>query len=349
MKLYSLLSKISFLKNRYVAKFLFVAFLGIHIPLIGMVFFVVYLEHHLSPINVFLISLLLTIIATVITLIILKKLMLPVLKGSKALLDYRTNLTVPHLPLNYTDEAGIMLKNIQSTIQANQKLIAEKKELCKILTNDLRNQALHTERIINSIYKKSTSDEVKNLATNAVQSVNRQLDFVKAFVDVLEEEELINKQQVKLRKINLQILLDEIKVKFKSKQEEKNVTINYSINVSDVKVRVNIKLLQQALSYLIDNAIKYAPVNDKVDVAIEKIHGRIKMHIKDHGIGFESGQKEKIFTKFQPLNENQLDYSPGIGLYLTRLIVERFGGTVTAESSGLNKGANFCIELKLYH
>jgi hypothetical protein len=103
MKLYSLLSKISFLKNRYVAKFLFVAFLGIHIPLIGLVFFVVYLEHLLSPLNVVFLTLFLTLSATVITLIILKNLMVPVLKGSRALADYRINLIVPKLPLNYTD------------------------------------------------------------------------------------------------------------------------------------------------------------------------------------------------------------------------------------------------------
>ena len=121
MKLYSQLSKIAFLKNRYVAKFLFVAFLGIHIPLIGLVFFVVYLEHHLSPMNVFLITLVLTLFATVITLIILKNLMIPVMKGSKALLEYRNNLTIPQLPTEYTDEAGVMMRNIQATILTNQK------------------------------------------------------------------------------------------------------------------------------------------------------------------------------------------------------------------------------------
>ena len=217
LKLYSFLSKISFLKNRYVAKFLFVAFLGIHIPLIGMVFFVVYLEHHLSPLNVFLITLMLTGIATFITLLILKNLMMPVLKGSKALMDYRTNLTVPQLPLDFTDEAGMMLRNIQSTIQANQKLIAEKKELCKILTTDLRTQALNTETIINSIYKESTSDTVKNLAKDAVQSLNQQLNSVAIFVNLLEEEERINKEQVRLRRINLKLVFDEVQLKFRSK------------------------------------------------------------------------------------------------------------------------------------
>ncbi|WP_022828771.1 hypothetical protein [Flavobacterium antarcticum] len=127
MKLYSQLSKIGFLKNRYVAKFLLVAFLGIHIPLIGLVFFVVYFQHDLSPLNVFLIALGLTLLATLVTLLILKKLMTPVPLGSKALIAYRTNRTVPRLPLEYTDEAGVMLQNIQATIQMNQKLLVEKK------------------------------------------------------------------------------------------------------------------------------------------------------------------------------------------------------------------------------
>ena len=348
LKLYSLLSKISFLKNRYVAKFLFVAFLGIHIPLIGLVFFVVYLEHHLSPVNVFWISLLLTIAATVITLVILKKLMIPVLKGSQALLDYRTNLTIPKLPLDYTDEAGVMLRNIQSTIQSNQKLVADKKEFCKILTTDLRHQALNTELIVNAIYQESTNNEIKNLAKSAIHSVNKQLTFVDAFVNVMEEEDRINIQQVRLRRINLKLIWDEVQLKFKSKLEQKNITIHYTVITSDVRVRVNLKLLEMAFSYLLDNAIKYSPSNSKIDVVIDKFKGRVKIQIKDYGIGFDTHLTDKIFTKFHPENENQLDYSPGIGLYLTRQIIERFGGTITAESKGQDKGADFCIELKLY-
>lgn len=349
MKLYSQLSKIAFLKNRYVAKFLFVAFLGIHIPLIGLVFFVVYLEHHLSPMNVFLITLVLTLFATVITLIILKNLMIPVMKGSKALLEYRNNLTIPQLPTEYTDEAGVMMRNIQATILTNQKLLAEKKELFKLLTENLHSQTIQSEGLISNIISESTNDKVSDIAKDALQSVHQQLHFVDAFIHLLNEEALINKEQVKLRKINLKMILEEVKVNYKANLEAKNVTINYSGSISDVRLKINLKLLHKVFSFLLDNAIKYSSTNAIIEVTAEKVRGRLMLYIKDNGIGFEPDQAEKIFTKFRSKNGNTEEYIPGIGLYLTRQIVERFGGKINAESRGLNKGATFCVELKLYH
>lgn len=348
MKLYSQLSKIAFLKNRYVAKFLFVAFLGIHIPLIGLVFFVVYLEHNISPLNIFLITLLLTLFATALTLIILNNLMIPVIKGSKALTDYRLNRTVPRLPLNYTDEAGVMLQNIQATIQMNQKLLVEKKELMHLLTNDLRNQTEHTAIIIKDIFNETEKEEVKNLASLAVKTIHQQIGFVDSFVDLLKEETLINAEQVKIRKVHIESVLQEVKRNFKAKLEDKNIDLQLDVHIPEVVLKTNSKLLQQAFSYLIDNAIKSSSQGAKVNVTVEKSQGRLMIYVRDFGTGFETGQSEKIFTRFSSMNNNSENHTPGIGLYLTRTIIERFSGTVIAESGGLDRGAVFTIELKMY-
>ena len=70
MKLYTLLSKIKFISKSYSLKFLFVAFLGIHIPLIGLIFFVIFTKDNLSEYTILLITLFFTLLATSITLIV---------------------------------------------------------------------------------------------------------------------------------------------------------------------------------------------------------------------------------------------------------------------------------------
>jgi hypothetical protein len=84
MELYSKLSKIGFLKNNYAFKFLFIAFLGIHIPLIGVICFVLFFEHSLSPNTLILAVLAFTLLAAFCTLLVLKKLINPIVLASKA-------------------------------------------------------------------------------------------------------------------------------------------------------------------------------------------------------------------------------------------------------------------------
>lgn len=346
MKLYSSLSKISFLKKRYIGKFLFVGFLGILLPVILLFIFVVNVKTYLAPLDLFLIILTLIIVGTVIMVMIVKGLMLPILKAHDALLDYETTLKVPQLPTDFTDEAGVLLKNIQVLILMNQKLLADKKELCDVLTTDLRHQTLNTEMLINAISKESTGGEVKKLASEAIQSVNQQINFVDSYVEILGQEDLINKQPIKIRKVNVQELLDEVKTKRKAILEAKDISLTFNLKYSRIRLKVSNTLLLQAYGYLVDNAIKHAPHGSKIEISTEKFRGKLIFQIKDYGIGFDGRQAEKIFSKFQH-GETEGSYSPTPGVYLTSQIIERFGGTIVAESDGIHQGAKFIIELKL--
>ena len=121
MKLYRQLSKISFLKNSYAYKFLFVTFIGIHIPLIGLLFFILYAKQSVSPNSIVIFTLIMTLLATGITLWILKKLVKPIEVAAKALAIYRNTRVVSQLPTGFKDEAGLLLANIQESIAENEK------------------------------------------------------------------------------------------------------------------------------------------------------------------------------------------------------------------------------------
>ena len=88
MKIYNQLSKIKFISKSYSLKFLFIAFLGIHIPLIGLLLFVILNKFDL-PINTVLVAtLIFTLLACIITLLVLKSLIFPIELVSKSLIDY---------------------------------------------------------------------------------------------------------------------------------------------------------------------------------------------------------------------------------------------------------------------
>lgn len=123
MKLYHNLSQISFLKRNYAFKFLFVAFIGIHIPLIGILFFVLYSDHTVSATSILIFSLIMTLLATLVTLLVLKQLIKPISIASKSLDDYRNNRKLSVLPTEYKDEAGLLMCNIQESIYESESFI----------------------------------------------------------------------------------------------------------------------------------------------------------------------------------------------------------------------------------
>ena len=136
--LYSSLSKIGFLNKNYSLKFLFVAFIGIHIPLIIIVLISVTDIFIFDKTYILLATLLATLAASALTLFFLNKLLWPLLEAKNALTNYVFKKEIPQLPIQFEDEAGILLRELQYAIEHLDYLIEEKKDVATILSNDIR-------------------------------------------------------------------------------------------------------------------------------------------------------------------------------------------------------------------
>jgi len=104
--------------------------------------------------------------------------------------------------------------------------------------------------------------------------------------------------------------------------------------------------LRQVFDNLIGNAVKYSPEGGDVRVELRKIDDSIEIRVSDRGIGIPGNEIDRIFTRFSRASNARASGIPGtgFGLYLTRQIAERHGGTVHVESV-LGKGSTFVIEL----
>ena len=138
MRLYQKLSKINFLKKSYAFKFLFVAFIGIHIPLIGILFYVLYGSKNIAANNIIFVALVMTLIASAVTLYFLKHLIKPIEIASKDLDNYRNERKVPSLPTDFSDEAGLLMRNIQKSILENERSLSDNQDLIYLLSHDFK-------------------------------------------------------------------------------------------------------------------------------------------------------------------------------------------------------------------
>ncbi|MBP6180417.1 HAMP domain-containing sensor histidine kinase [Flavobacterium sp.] len=345
MKLYRKLSKISFLKNSYVFKFLFVTFIGIHIPLIGLLFFILYGEHSVSPHSIVVFTLAMTLIATVITLWVLNKLIKPILLTSKALDNYKNNRVVSKLPTEFKDEAGLLMANIHESIMENEKYINDKQDLVYLLSHDLRTFAGNSRELARLILEENPSDSVTEYADLICQSTNQQFVFIETFIQLIKDEDEISKKRLKPQNIKLSAILSLVGDQVAQKLASKQIELVTVIEVEEVCIKIEKDLLIRVLVNLIDNAIKFSFPNSEIKVRIHLEKGELVFEVSDSGIGFNPKYKEELFKKFT--NRGRLgtanEPSTGIGLYLCKKIVEKYHGKLLAESEGVNKGATFSI------
>jgi PAS domain S-box-containing protein len=105
--------------------------------------------------------------------------------------------------------------------------------------------------------------------------------------------------------------------------------------------------LEQVLENLLTNAIKYSPAGGPVDVKAERDDGGVHLTVLDHGIGLPKAAASSIFQPFgraQNAAARQIK-GLGLGLYLSRNIVDRHGGRIWAESPGENLGTTVHVWL----
>jgi signal transduction histidine kinase len=100
--------------------------------------------------------------------------------------------------------------------------------------------------------------------------------------------------------------------------------------------------IQQVLSILIDNAVKYSPSDSVIRIKAERISQRVKVSVIDHGPGIPAPHRESIFERFVRFNKQQEGL--GLGLPIAKVMVESHGGTITLEASS-SEGSTFSFTL----
>lgn len=107
--------------------------------------------------------------------------------------------------------------------------------------------------------------------------------------------------------------------------------------------------LEQILMNLLANAARYTKTRGSIEVISQKEDAMLAIHIRDSGVGIPRGMLRRIFEPFFQIDRTQVsNEGMGIGLTLTRDLVEMHGGTIEARSGGIGMGSEFVVRLPLY-
>jgi signal transduction histidine kinase len=97
---------------------------------------------------------------------------------------------------------------------------------------------------------------------------------------------------------------------------------------------------------LIDNAVKYSPVGEPVEVEVAQANGSVVVSVRDRGPGIAHDDQRLIFEKFGRVFSGSSKPGTGLGLYIARSITEAHGGTIDVSSSP-GRGSTFRVKLPI--
>ncbi|MBD3185786.1 PAS domain-containing protein [Candidatus Bathyarchaeota archaeon] len=118
----------------------------------------------------------------------------------------------------------------------------------------------------------------------------------------------------------------------------------------EIKLPVDAFRIEQVIVNLLSNAIKNTPTGGKIEVQVLQNDGRARVEIKDNGIGFLDSEIKQIFKKFGKIDRKNIKsdidiQGSGLGLFISKEIIEMHGGRIWVESKGRNKGSTFIFEI----
>ena len=127
--------------------------------------------------------------------------------------------------------------------------------------------------------------------------------------------------------------------------QQKSIRLAVACN-ADLTADINPGLLEQAVTNLIDNAVKYSPPDASVEVTAAKENGGVVIHVIDHGCGIEPRHLSRLFERFyraDPGRSRQLG-GTGLGLAIAKHIATAHGGSISVQSKP-GEGSTFSIRL----
>ena len=148
-----------------------------------------------------------------------------------------------------------------------------------------------------------------------------------------------------LKPVNVQELILDIKKSFEAATIAKKIEIDTSMVESELTVISDSIRIRQALWNLIGNAIKFTPKGGKITVQTKRNNSSVDFIIKDNGRGISREGISHIFSQFYQENADKTSAGLGLGLSITKNIIELHGGQIFAYSEGLNRGSTFTVRL----
>ncbi|MFA5117597.1 MAG: cache domain-containing protein [Candidatus Omnitrophota bacterium] len=181
----------------------------------------------------------------------------------------------------------------------------------------------------------------------ALDSITRNLDYFASTIKNFLNLSRIEKQELSLKKGDLSVKDDIFNISLEAlmrEANEKNIRVTNSVPAG-LRIKGDSDLLQIVANNLIANAVKYGQNGGRIIVSAVELPESVKVEVYNDARPIQSQDSDKLFQKFSRLNyaENKKERGTGLGLFITKEIIEKHGGRIWVEPR--SEGNAFIFEL----
>lgn len=233
-----------------------------------------------------------------------------------------------------------------------KKLEKIKADFIANVSHELRTPLTSIKGYVETLEDKAYSGEEERM--QFLEIINKNTDrLINLVSDLLVLSELESKDSFystsrgrDFEPVKFSEIVNQSVMSLKGKMDEKDMRLNVDISEDIPDIKGNKFLLEQMVSNLVDNAIKYTPSGGNIKISTHTKDNSIILTVSDTGIGIPREDRDRIFERFYRVDKTRSRKigGTGLGLSIVKHIVLLHGGTINVESE-LNRGSSFLVKL----
>ena len=246
---------------------------------------------------------------------------------------------------------GALRQSNEELNEANAKLrelSTMKEEFLALTTHDLRSPLTVISGVINFFTSGRLGDltpEQKNMVTMMERNTQNLIELVNDLLDASKLES--GTMRLDLTSIQLRGILDELRSTIEPLAREKELVFEDDLPADLPPVHADRAKLRRILVNLLSNAVKFTPRGGRVRLSAEPSgEEMMRISVSDTGVGIPREDLVRLFDKYEQARSRatRSEKGTGLGLYITRQLVELHGGTISVESE-VGRGSSFSFTI----
>lgn len=247
---------------------------------------------------------------------------------------------------NISNKFNDMAKRLQESELENKRLSDSKKQLLLNISHDLRTpattvlgyaEALENGLVEDEIQKQKYYSYIRVKAERITELIAKLFKYSKLENSVYD----LNMEIVDFNEFVRSIVINHY-----GEIEQKGFALELDIPDKENKILIDKIELERAFSNIIENAVKYNEAGTTISIKVETVDNDIKVEIQDNGVGIPDQIRKTIFQSLvRGDNSRATDGGLGLGMSITKKIIELHGGSISLEEKNEN-GTKFLILLK---
>jgi two-component system NarL family sensor kinase len=225
----------------------------------------------------------------------------------------------------------------QAKLKAQEKLASVREDFASALAHDLKTPLLGAIETLKAFQNGSfgpVQSNQQNVLATMVRSHKTTLQMVETLLDIYRND--TEGLQLNLTPVDLVTIVEEVISTITDLAASRRVHISLHYGASDFRqflwVKGDTLQLQRVMANLLTNAINHSPRGERVELILEPGSSYQTVRVTDNGAGIKPDELPHLFERFYQGQSDRQAKGSGLGLYLSRQIIEAHGGTIWAEN-----------------